>query len=495
MAFPAAPSLPFRLFWRFVAGGLVALPSGMALLAMAGGPREPWTLAALHWLALGWIAPTVLGALAQLAPVATGARVLDTRLLAAVQALLLAGAGLMAAAFASGRLGFVPLGGTLALAALLTFALAQARALLAAPRRGFAGLTIALALGGLLAGAGLGGAMALAFRHGAFAGWLAYHAAHAHLLLAGWLSVLIVGLSYTLLPMFTLASGHPPGPGRAAVGLLAAGSALSPFLPPVGMALLALGALVYAFDARRLFARRLKRRLDPALRLVAGAIACLPALVVLGSGAALGLPGWDAAYGFLALTGWIGGSLLGYLYKIVPFITWYHRFGRFTGGGRKPLADELVDARLAGLAWWLLALGVPTTTLALVLGLPAGWGAAIATLGTAVAAADLLAAPLRKRREAMSYPIIEVLKDVIDPEYGLSVVDLGLIYGVEAGAEGTHVRMTLTTPNCPVAGWLVAEVEATVTRATRRPTHVELVWEPAWTPERITPYGRAQLQA
>jgi metal-sulfur cluster biosynthetic enzyme len=468
---------------------------GTALLALGGAAPAPLTLAGVHLLALGWLAPRGMGALAQLGPVLSGARTPGEELLAIVHLLVVLGAWFMAAAFAAGRLADVAVGGTLAVGGLLLFALALARALLQAPRRSFPVATLVLALVGLVAGSLLGGVMALAFRTGLWGGALALVSAHAHLMAVGWLSVLIVGLSYTLVPMFAMVVGHPPVARRWAIGLLAAGSLLVAIAPHPGQLLMAAGALVYAFDARRMFARRMKRRLDAPLRMVAGAIACLPALVVLGAGAAYGLPGWLEAYGYLALTGWIGCSVLGYAGKIVPFMAWHHRFGKVAGGGRKPTAEQLLDPRLGLAAWWLLAIGVPATTVALAAGWPAAWPGAVTALGTALAAADLLAVPYRRRTEAMSYPLMEALKDVIDPEYGLSVVDLGLIYGVEVDDAGNHVRMTLTTPNCPMADWLVSEVKSTLTQVTHRPTHVELVWDPAWTPERISAAGKAQLQA
>lgn len=86
----------------------------------------------------------------------------------------------------------------------------------------------------------------------------------------------------------------------------------------------------------------------------------------------------------------------------------------------------------------------------------------------------------------------EVLRErVIDPELGINVVDLGLIYDVEIAEGRISVDMTLTTPGCPLAGTLAAQVEETLRQAF--PGHdveVSLVWEPRWTPEMMSEEAR-----
>jgi len=80
--------------------------------------------------------------------------------------------------------------------------------------------------------------------------------------------------------------------------------------------------------------------------------------------------------------------------------------------------------------------------------------------------------------------IYTALRAVQDPELHLSIVDLGLIYGVESTPNGTvSVRMTLTTPACPVGPLLQAQVHSAVLRLPGvKEAHVELVWTPQWDP-------------
>ncbi len=90
--------------------------------------------------------------------------------------------------------------------------------------------------------------------------------------------------------------------------------------------------------------------------------------------------------------------------------------------------------------------------------------------------------------------VVDALRNVIDPELGLDIVNLGLIYGVEVDGDQVHVTMTLTTPGCPLHDSMVKGAEMAVKRIPGvESASVELVWEPAWTPERMSAEARQRL--
>jgi FeS assembly SUF system protein len=92
--------------------------------------------------------------------------------------------------------------------------------------------------------------------------------------------------------------------------------------------------------------------------------------------------------------------------------------------------------------------------------------------------------------------IIEQLRTVHDPEIPVNLYDLGLIYelNVAAGNE-VDVRMTLTTPNCPVADELPRQVKQAVERVDGvRAANVELVWQPQWSSEMMSEDAKMQLE-
>jgi FeS assembly SUF system protein len=91
--------------------------------------------------------------------------------------------------------------------------------------------------------------------------------------------------------------------------------------------------------------------------------------------------------------------------------------------------------------------------------------------------------------------VIEALKDIYDPEIPVNIYDLGLIYDVEITPDHhAKVKMTLTTPHCPVAESMPGEVELRVGAVPGiGDAEVELVWDPPWDPQKMTDEARLEL--
>lgn len=84
------------------------------------------------------------------------------------------------------------------------------------------------------------------------------------------------------------------------------------------------------------------------------------------------------------------------------------------------------------------------------------------------------------------------LKDVVDPEVGMNIVDLGLIYGIDLSPAGLRVDMTMTSPACPMGEMILEEVEVRLRDELPAgfPLQVNLVWEPPWDPSRMSDEAR-----
>ena len=89
----------------------------------------------------------------------------------------------------------------------------------------------------------------------------------------------------------------------------------------------------------------------------------------------------------------------------------------------------------------------------------------------------------------------EALRAVEDPEAGMSIVDLGLVYAIVVETGRVRVQMTMTSPACPVGPYLVDEAAAAIRAVAPESTEVEveLVWEPPWTPERMSPEAQSRF--
>jgi metal-sulfur cluster biosynthetic enzyme len=90
----------------------------------------------------------------------------------------------------------------------------------------------------------------------------------------------------------------------------------------------------------------------------------------------------------------------------------------------------------------------------------------------------------------------DALHDVIDPELGVNIVDLGLIYGVEVDGRSVRITMTMTSPACPLRDYLQDLVESAVTSRVSdvQSVIVEIVTEPPWTEDLMSEAARRQLE-
>jgi metal-sulfur cluster biosynthetic enzyme len=89
----------------------------------------------------------------------------------------------------------------------------------------------------------------------------------------------------------------------------------------------------------------------------------------------------------------------------------------------------------------------------------------------------------------------DALRSVHDPEVGMSVVDLGLVYAVEVSERDVAVRLTMTSPACPLGEVIAASAERAIRAAAPDAGRVEIaiVWDPPWTPDRMSEAARARF--
>ena len=97
--------------------------------------------------------------------------------------------------------------------------------------------------------------------------------------------------------------------------------------------------------------------------------------------------------------------------------------------------------------------------------------------------------------DALEANIIEALRTVFDPEIPVNLYDMGMIYEVKVDEKAhAYIKMTLTSPSCPVAGTLPGEVDVKVQSVEGiETTEVELVWDPPWSMEKLSEAAKLQL--
>jgi cbb3-type cytochrome oxidase subunit 1 len=339
-------------------------------------------LALAHLLSLGWITMTIMGAAFQLVPVALETTLYSERLAWWQFWMMLAGATGMVAHFWLGRHPGMAMSAGVVLVAVGLFVANLGRTLWQLPRWDIVALHVAAALAYLLIVALLGNLMALDKIFDFLGGQVlrTIHA-HAHLAVIGWITMMIFGASYKLIPMFSLAEPRGERIARFEFWLLNAGLlglfwtilAASPWAPVFAVLIVAAVGL-FLWEMRQILRTRRRPRLDWGLRHAVSAMAHLAVLSLLGLWL---VTGWRLGeemaarlafgYGVLALLGWVSVMIIGMTYKIIPFLVWHHRYSDLVGERPVPAATHLLNNRAVQAEYWLLHVGILATVVGVVL--------------------------------------------------------------------------------------------------------------------------------
>lgn len=88
----------------------------------------------------------------------------------------------------------------------------------------------------------------------------------------------------------------------------------------------------------------------------------------------------------------------------------------------------------------------------------------------------------------------ETLKNIYDPEVGINIVDMGLVYGVDVEANKVSVIMTLTSPGCPAGPQILSQIDSAIKGVEGvEDVDIQVVWSPPWTPDMLSEEARDQL--
>jgi hypothetical protein len=355
LALEQAPpfSAPLRFFltapWFLAAAGLLAAwPQ-----AWSGGPLAPASLALTHLVTLGFLGMAMLGALTQMLPVVAGSPLPGVRAVAALShAGLAMGTPLLAWGLVSGEAAALDAAGIVLGLGLTTF-LIPAAISLARGRAMDTARAMALALGSLAATLVLGLALTTWLAgHWTPADPIAWLGRHALVGLAGWVGILVAGTAWQVVPMLQLTPAYPPRLTRALLIVFALALAAA-ILPPapwgaVGQAGLALGFIAFALATLDLQRRRKRKIADTTLHFWRLGMTSLILAAIL-----LPLPLPEAARmaaGMLFLAGFAVSVVNGMLYKIVPFMAWFHLQAQkgILAAGLPSMKDYLPEGRARG---------------------------------------------------------------------------------------------------------------------------------------------------
>jgi len=359
------------------AGWLVAQPD---ILAMSR--YSPDAVAVTHLFVLGWLCSVVMGAVYQLVPVALEAKLYSERLARWQFIFHVVGFAGMVFMFKTWNMKWLGYFGTLLAIGVILFTYNVARTLLRVPKWNVVATGVASALGWLVFTV-TAGLLLVAGQRG-FAPMLQFNPiatmdAHAHLGAVGFFAMLIVGVSYKLVPMFTLSEmqNHRRASWSVMVlnvgllGLFVGILLQKPWKLIFALAIIAALGL-HSWELWAIIRARKRRSVDWGVTYFLTAIAMLLPLAILAI--ALCWPRLpsneftarlESVYGFLGFIGFMSFAILGMLYKISPFLIWFGIYSKHIGRAQVPALAEMYSERLQAIGFWTYLASLLVTVLAM----------------------------------------------------------------------------------------------------------------------------------
>lgn len=370
--------LPFSfIFFSFIGlvfSQILLITNGHFMTS--GAFRGPAMWSAAHLIILGWALMTAMGAMYQLVPVAFLTKIWNETFgfiqffVTAIGVLLFAGT-----LYWAPQKAFIP--GIITLLGLLMFIFQMLMTLRKQAKPNILTAFVGTGLFSLLATISLGITMAYSLSGHGIGSYNQLFETHLLLGITGWFTLLIFGLSYKMVPMFSLSHGFPMVQARYVYGLYVSGliiTILSIFsgndlFLKLGFLLLFIGFSTFSWHVSIIIKKRLKKKLDKPFSFALSAIGFgnlihLVAFVLVLTNHFSTVIG-PLIYSYLFL--WIILSILGYLYKIVPFLWWTHKYSQEIGKKAVPSLKQMTNEKIITILLSLFILSVVLVFCALTL--------------------------------------------------------------------------------------------------------------------------------
>ena len=368
---------------HFAFGALSFLVAAVLLLFVAKDLTQhylsPHLLALTHVLVLGWISMIIFGSLYQLIPVVMEVKLYSEKL--AISTFILFGSGLimLSASFWSFTFAhslWMEIGGGLLLLAVILFAINAIKSAAKTERKTIENTFIVTAVLWLLLTVILGLVIVFNFAFNFLSmSHLQLLKTHAHMGLAGWFLLLVIGVASKLMPMFLIVHKLPTKLLNYAYFLINGGlillSLAYSFYPEIWLlalsGLLVVSGIVLFLRFNQIaFGKRLRKKLDVGMKLSAMGFIMLALTILLGL-ISLFRPAFlqsfhmstDMLYGITIILGFLSSLVLGQTYKTLPFIIWLKKYHSKVGKGKVPLPQELYSDKVANWHFYTYLIGMP----------------------------------------------------------------------------------------------------------------------------------------
>ncbi|BBG65272.1 hypothetical protein NNO_0569 [Hydrogenimonas sp.] len=370
---------PFSLISPFFVAGSLFYLAAMLLLPMLGVDSSSYDMGVVAWahlFLLGFVMMIIFGAMAQLVPVVLEVGHFSVDFYYLIWPLLAAGTLLMATGFAF-LPGILPYGGLMVLTAMLIFLADTILTLRKVEHVSLTVKTVGVTNAFLLLGILVGFAMALAIGAGVGVDIEKWLGAHIVLVLGGYVTMTIIGMSMVLLPMFGLSHGFDETPVNRSFKIMSCGvfayfiGALfdSDSIRFLSMVAIFIATGLYLWQIWLIYKTRARRESDIWFRSMVVGYGSLAFALLLAPFALIGrLESLALASAWFLVMGFFAFLINGHLFKIVPFLVWFERYSPLVGKEKVPMLADMIPKKRADFQFWFSTAGVIMGGLGLLIG-------------------------------------------------------------------------------------------------------------------------------
>ncbi|WKZ70084.1 MAG: hypothetical protein QY331_02295 [Melioribacteraceae bacterium] len=354
---------------------------------ITGHHFQPKILALTHIATLGWITMIIFGALFQLVPVVLEVK-LFSEVLAEIQywIYLIGAAGLVYGFWVFDSKNFIMPSAIVLNAAMLIFAFNMIMTFIRVKKWNITGYYLAAAVFYLIVTAVAGLLLSInLYTPYIKINHLQYLNLHAHIAFVGWVSFVVMGVTYKLIPMFTLSHKYSTKSALGAfvlinTGLLGISTAMhyenTTIFFYFFVILIAVGIFLFLYQVYMIFKNRVRRKLDVGLELSVAAfiffgISTLTGLIT-GVGNLSDVRNLSLIYGYLIVFGYLSMLIIGQLHKILPFLRWYHKYSSKAGKENVPMLKDMYSEKVGYSILYLMLSGMAVLTISFILDIQIG---------------------------------------------------------------------------------------------------------------------------
>lgn len=368
---------PFRIVMKYFVTSIISFLLLNLLLtfnytSFNGHHFQPKLLSITHIMTLGWITMTIFGALYQLIPVVLQVKIFS-RTLAEIQFWLFTlGVFTLVYSFWFFLVGQpLLIGAVLINAAVIIFLINIIVTLTKVKEWNITAVYLAAALFYLLVTAAAGLLLAINLGYPYINGnHLEYISYHLVVAVVGWVSMVIMGVTFKLVSMFTLTHNFSTLTGKAAFALINSGLFCMMYelhvrndsLFFISALLITAGIFSFIIQVYIIFKNRVRRKLDAPLKFTRTSFIFFLLSALAGISFMLfdlsGVPNITLAFGYFLFFGFISMLIIGQMYKIIPFLTWYHKYSSKAGISKVPTLKEMYNESLCKTEYYLMLTAV-----------------------------------------------------------------------------------------------------------------------------------------